>query len=170
MYQLKPAVSFLIWFSLLLKHCIVPIDPVYTWHLHASWEPRSQMTAVSRRVNACKTHWGCVEIRLLRPHSEVVWTTYCHMCVQCVRKCVRGHTEGPSTQLTSSAWVESIISKCKTTRSLSNRQNGFSCIGPVTPVLSDSIQIQVRARNEEWGNDVPILQYFIYIIQQDKWS
>ncbi len=36
-------------------------------------------TALSTGVNAPKTHWGRIEIRPFKPHSEVVWTTCGHI-------------------------------------------------------------------------------------------
>ncbi len=63
-------------------------------------------TALSTGVNAPKTHWGRIEIRSLKPHSEVVWTTYGHILSIVWPHMWPGPHYAPPTQLTSSSWAE----------------------------------------------------------------
>ncbi len=59
-------------------------------------------TALGTGVNAPKMHWGRIEIRSLRLHSEVVWAAYGHILLAVwTRMCA-----GPPAQLTSSSWTE----------------------------------------------------------------
>ena len=49
-------------------------------------------TALSTGVNTLKMHWGRIDVRSLRPHSEVVWATYDHILLAvCTRMCPGPH-------------------------------------------------------------------------------
>ncbi len=70
-FSLSPALlSTLSWFYKALFRPGINMSPEWSDH---KW------TALSTGVNTPKTHWGCIEIWSLRPHSEVVWATSGHI-------------------------------------------------------------------------------------------